>query len=397
MTHRCFTNRPLVVDEQLLNRLSGGDSIAVRTLHKTHEREQPMHGTMMMLMNEMFPPCSGNAATKALFLRVKGVHFPVQFKTEDDPEHVADDPHCAVKDPSLKDKLRTGPAPESGGMECRDALLYMLLDLVPALERGNTVKIPARVRNYTGEVAAESDPGQAALQVVAKKQPGNFKHHVQDYRCGGKEVAKPDPDGRPLLVTSSQAHRVLKKYMEIQYEDSKWSKAKTDKLLKQACAAQGYAEMKIAKGKKAGARQWALPGFYFALDDPDLRRNSEDEDQWQFRAMAWNSDEEAHTEVTEVLEEAEPEPEPEVEIEIEDALATTIKVSLDDMTRKTSKTIELGYVEGETRGDAVDWALVKLGLEASCSNTNPDRVKSMDRGGVAQGHFATIDLDVPHA
>ena len=400
--HRLLKKRVVVVqeagndanppDEQLLNRLSGGDSIAVRTLHKTHEREQPVAFTLLMLMNEMFSS-AGNAASKALFYRVKGIEFPVQFKTEDDPEYVPDDPRYAIKDPSLKDKLRTGPDPdpEAKDSRYRDALLYMLLDLVPTLQRGNGVKIPARVRNYTGKIAADSDPGQAALQVVAKKQPGNFKFHVQDYRNGGKHVAQPDPDGRPLLVTSSQAHSVLKKYMEIQH-DSKWSKAKTDKLLKQAYAAQGFALMNIAKGKKAGARQWAVPGYSFALDDPDLRRNSEDEDQWQFRAMAWNSDEAAYQEVTEVMEEAEPEPEIEIEIESgpAPALETTIKVSLHNLTRKTSKTIDLGYVDGETRGAAVDRALVQLGLETSCPNTNPDRVKPMERGGVAQGHFRTI-------
>ena len=67
------------------------------------------------------------------------------------------------------------------------------------------------------------------------------------------------------------------------------------------------------------------------------------------------------------------------------------------MTRKTSETIELDHVEGETRGAAVDRALEQLGLEPSCPNTNPDRVKSINRGGVAQGHFATIDLSVSPA
>ena len=235
---------------------------------------------------------------------------------------------------------------------------------------------------------------------MAKKQPGNFKHHVRHWSQGGKAVAQPDPNGKPLIVTAAQAHSVLKKFMEYQHEvleQRNWSKGKSDKLIKQAYAAQGYAVMQIAKGKGAGARQWALPGYCFALDDPDLRRNSADEDQWQFRAMAWNPDEQAYQEVTDVMEEAEPEPEIEIELGPAPALATTIKVSLHDTTRKTSKTIELDYVEGETRGAAVDRALVKLGLEASCLNTNPDRVKSMERGGVAQGHFANINLNLPHA
>ena len=80
--HRVLKKRVVVVqeagsdgvplDEQLCNRLSGGDSITVRTLYKTHGREQPMHGTMIMLMNGMFSS-AGNAATKALFCRVKGL------------------------------------------------------------------------------------------------------------------------------------------------------------------------------------------------------------------------------------------------------------------------------------------------------------------------------------
>ena len=98
------------LDEQLLNKLSGGDSITVRTLCKTHGREQPVHFALTMLTNETFSP-AGNAATKALFCRVTGLEHPVRFKTVDDPEFVADDPRCAVKDPFLKDKLRTGPKP----------------------------------------------------------------------------------------------------------------------------------------------------------------------------------------------------------------------------------------------------------------------------------------------
>ena len=39
------------LDEQLLNKLSGGESITVRTLYKTHGREQPVPFTLMMLMN----------------------------------------------------------------------------------------------------------------------------------------------------------------------------------------------------------------------------------------------------------------------------------------------------------------------------------------------------------
>ena len=50
------------LDEQLLNKLSGGDPITVQTLCKTHGREQPVHFALMMLMNEMFSP-AGNAAT----------------------------------------------------------------------------------------------------------------------------------------------------------------------------------------------------------------------------------------------------------------------------------------------------------------------------------------------
>lgn len=116
--HRVLKKRVIVVqeagsdgvvqlDEQLCNRLSGGgDSITVRTLFKTHGREQPMHGTMVMLMNDMFSS-AGNAATRVLFYRVKGIEHPVKFKTQDDPEYVPNDPRYAIKDPFLKDKLTT--------------------------------------------------------------------------------------------------------------------------------------------------------------------------------------------------------------------------------------------------------------------------------------------------
>ena len=122
------------LDEQLCNRLSGGDLITVRTLYKTHGREQPMHGTMIMLMNEMFSS-AGNAATKALFCRVKGLEHPVRFKTVDDPEYIPNDPRYGIKDPFLKDRLTTE--------ECRAALLHMLLDLVKDVKHGNDRVIPA--------------------------------------------------------------------------------------------------------------------------------------------------------------------------------------------------------------------------------------------------------------
>ena len=78
----------------------------------------------------------------------------------------------------------------------------MLLDRVPHLKHGNEIVIPAKV---TGEIAAASDKGQAALRVVAKVLPGNYIWEK------GKDTEGPSlfPTNKPFLVTKDTARPTL--------------------------------------------------------------------------------------------------------------------------------------------------------------------------------------------
>ena len=88
--------------------------------------------------------------------------------------------------------------------------------------------------------------------------------------------------------------------MWIQHKDNSWSKAKSEKLLKQAFQNK-YSSTQITKGRMRGARQKALAGHYFALDPEFL---AEDVDCAKVWAMAWDPVSEEYKEVGDVAKKA---------------------------------------------------------------------------------------------
>ena len=58
--------------------------------------------------------------------------------------------------------------------------------------------------------------------------------------------------------------------------------------------------MQITKGRRAGARQWALAGHCFGLDDPDQYAVVGNEHK--FRAMAWDAEAEEYKVVARLAE-----------------------------------------------------------------------------------------------